>query len=127
MKQTKNEQRRTTQRSRGAGKKRKMSYRKKIVALQIGAITAAIFLLLMIGAVVLTKVLVGDAPHTQQASAQTKTEGENKPGNDEKIAKDQKPEDKEKENDVEKKEEKRKKKRMIKRNRNRKDCSLWKR
>ena len=46
-----------------------MSYRKKVVAFQIGAITLAIFLLLMVGAVILTKVFVGEANNSQTASA----------------------------------------------------------
>lgn len=59
--------------------KKKMSYRKKIVALQVGAITLAVFLLLMVGAVVLTKIFVGEPQNSQTMSSgsldeQTNTE-----------------------------------------------------
>ena len=59
--------------------KQKMSYRKKIVALQVGAITLAVFLLLMVGAVVLTKIFVGEPQNSQTMSSgsldeQTNTE-----------------------------------------------------
>ncbi|NCB92606.1 MAG: CapA family protein [Clostridia bacterium] len=47
-----------------------MSYRRKIVVFQIGAITLAIFLLLMIGAVVLTKIFASGSSGTKQANAQ---------------------------------------------------------
>ncbi|MBS6194733.1 MAG: CapA family protein [Clostridiales bacterium] len=53
-----------------------MSYRQKIVIFQIGAITLAVFLLLIVGAMVLTKVFVGDQPNAQQASAQAKSDAE---------------------------------------------------
>lgn len=49
--------------------KKKMSYRKKIVALQVGAITLAVFLLLMVGAVVLTKIFVGEPQNSQTMSS----------------------------------------------------------
>lgn len=97
MKQTRNEQRRTTERNRTAGrgkKNKKMSYRRKIVTLQIGAITLAVFLLLMIGAVALTKVFVGDGPTTQQTSANAKSEDKKKPGNEKEDAPDQKTDEK---------------------------------
>ena len=59
--------------------KKKMSCRKKIVALQVGAITLAVFLLLMVGAVVLTKIFVGEPQNSQTMSSgsldeQTNTE-----------------------------------------------------
>ena len=59
--------------------KKKMSYRKKIVALQVGAITLAVFLILMVGAVVLTKIFVGEPQNSQTMSSgsldeQTNTE-----------------------------------------------------
>lgn len=49
--------------------KKKMSYRKKIVALQVGAITLAVFLLLMVGAIVLTKIFVGEPQNSQTMSS----------------------------------------------------------
>lgn len=52
-----------------------MSYRRKVRAFQLGAITLAIFLLLIVGAVVLTKLLVGDPDNSQEANAGAKTEG----------------------------------------------------
>lgn len=55
-------------------RKKKMSYRKKIVMIQISAITLAIFLLLIVGAAVLTKLFVGEAQNSQEASAKAKTE-----------------------------------------------------
>lgn len=65
-----------------------MSYRKKVVMLQIGAITLAVFLMLMLGAVILTKIFVGDGPNTQEASSKPKTEEQQNPddGGDDSIA-----------------------------------------
>ena len=66
----KKRQQRSSDKNRGTKQRRKkMSYRKKVVAFQIGAITLAIFLLLMVGAVILTKVFVGEANNSQTASA----------------------------------------------------------
>lgn len=66
----KKRQQRSSDKNRGTKqRKKKMSYRKKVVAFQIGAITLAIFLLLMVGAVILTKVFVGEANNSQTASA----------------------------------------------------------
>lgn len=56
-------------------KSKKMSYRKKIVMFQIGAITLAIFLTLMIGAVVLTKIFVDENKNAETVNAKPKTEG----------------------------------------------------
>jgi hypothetical protein len=56
-------------------RKKKMSYRKKIVVFQISAITLAIFLMLMIGAVVLTKIFASGTEDSKQASAQAAAEG----------------------------------------------------
>ncbi len=53
-------------------KRKKMSYRRKVYMIQIGAVTCAIFLLLIVGAVILTKVIVGDSETTQQAMEQQK-------------------------------------------------------
>lgn len=65
----KKRQQRSSDKNRGTKQRRKkMSYRKKVVAFQIGAITLAIFLLLMVGAVILTKVFVGEANNSQTAS-----------------------------------------------------------
>ncbi|MGN1140974.1 MAG: CapA family protein [Oliverpabstia sp.] len=50
-------------------RRKKMSFRKKVVAFQIGAITLAIFLLLMVGAIILTKVFVGEANNSQTVSS----------------------------------------------------------
>lgn len=66
----KKRQQRPSNKKRGTKQRRKkMSYRKKVVAFQIGAITLAIFLLLMVGAVILTKVFVGEANNSQTAGA----------------------------------------------------------
>ena len=66
----KKRQQRSSDKNRGTKQRRKkMSYRKKVVAFQIGAITLAIFLLRMVGAVILTKVFVGEANNSQTASA----------------------------------------------------------
>lgn len=66
----KKRQQRSSDKNRGTKQRRKkMSYRKKVVAFQIGAITLAIFFLLMVGAVILTKVFVGEANNSQTASA----------------------------------------------------------
>ena len=58
MEEKKNMQRKRPDNRGGTARKKKnkkMSYRKKIVMFQIGAITLAIFLMLMIGAVILTR------------------------------------------------------------------------
>ena len=66
----KKRQQRPSNKKRGTKQRRKkMSYRKKVVAFQIGAITLAIFLLLMVGAVILTKVFVGEANNSHTAGA----------------------------------------------------------
>lgn len=51
-------------------KKKRMSYRKKIVMLQIGAISLAFFLLIFVGAAVLTKIFVGEADNSKTVSSQ---------------------------------------------------------
>lgn len=56
-------------------KSKKMSYRKKIVMFQIGAITLAIFLTLMIGAVVLTRIFVDENKSAETVNAKPATEG----------------------------------------------------
>lgn len=76
MEERKNTQRRRTEvpaRTRGKKKSKKMSYRKKVVMIQIGAITVAIFLLLMIGAVILTRLFV-DENGGEMQTADNKTE-----------------------------------------------------
>ena len=56
-------------------KSKKMSYRKKIVMFQIGAITLAIFLTLMIGAVMLTRIFVDENKSAETVNAKPATEG----------------------------------------------------
>lgn len=55
-------------------KSKKMSYRKKIVMFQIGAITLAIFLMLMIGAVILTRIFADENKNAETVNAKAKTE-----------------------------------------------------
>lgn len=68
--------------------KKKMSYRKKIVALQVGAITLAVFLLLMVGAVVLTKIFVGEPQNSQTMSSGSLDEQRNTEENNQEQATD---------------------------------------
>ena len=55
-------------------KSKKMSYRKKIVMFQIGAITLAIFLTLMIGAVMLTRIFVDENKSAETVNAKPRVE-----------------------------------------------------
>lgn len=57
-------------------KKKRMSYRRRIRMIQVGAVTFAVFLLLIVGAVILTKLFVGDSETTQQAIEQQKEEAQ---------------------------------------------------
>ncbi len=85
MEEKKNIQRRRPDNRGQTGRKnKKMSYRKKIVMFQIGAITLAIFLSLMIGAVILTRLF---ADGTQKAGAvSAQVEEQNKNGEEEQNA-----------------------------------------
>ena len=64
----KKRQRRTAGKS-NQKKKKKMSYRKKVQMIQLGAISIAILLLVLVGAFVLTKVFVGDRKSTRLNSS----------------------------------------------------------
>ena len=55
---------------RPVSKKRRKSYRQKVVAIQIAAITLAIFCLLIVAAVILTKVFATDRQGTSQTSGE---------------------------------------------------------
>lgn len=90
MEEKKNMQRKRPDNRGGTARKKKnkkMSYRKKIVMFQIGAITLAIFLMLMIGAVILTRLFADGNQKSEKVSAQMEeqnTEGkkdENLPEN----------------------------------------------
>lgn len=61
---------------RPVSKKRRKSYRQKVVAIQIAAITLAIFCLLIVAAVILTKVFVTDRQGTSQTSGEVLEEQE---------------------------------------------------
>lgn len=82
MEQKKGQKKSSGNRNSTKKRKKKMSYRKKIVIIQISAITLAIFLLLIVGAAVLTKIFVGEAQNSQEASANAKTEQDPVQGQD---------------------------------------------
>ena len=71
----KKRQRRTAGKS-NQKKKKKMSYRKKVQMIQLGAISMAVLLLVLVGAFVLTKVFVGKADNTGQTSTAAVSEKE---------------------------------------------------
>ena len=71
----KKRQRRTAGKS-NQKKKKKMSYRKKVQMIQLGAISMAILLLVLVGAFILTKVFVGKADNTGQTSTAAVSERE---------------------------------------------------
>lgn len=70
-------------RDRSEKRRKKMSYRKKIVAIQIGAISLAVLLMVLVGAVVLTKMFVGEAKNSQQSSQSAKQEKDGESGQQE--------------------------------------------
>ena len=67
-------------------KKKKMSYRKKVQMIQLGAISMAILLLVLVGAFVLTKAFVGKPDNTGQTN--TATVGEIEAGTEENMGMD---------------------------------------
>lgn len=81
MEQKKGQKRTSGNRRTTKKRKKKMSYRKKVVMIQIGAITLAVFLLLLVGAAALTKLFVGEPKNSQKASARV-TEQETDEGTD---------------------------------------------
>ena len=82
----KKRQRRTAGKS-NQKKKKKMSYRKKVQMIQLGAISIAILLLVLVGAFVLTKVFVGKADNTGQTS--TAAVGEKETATEETVGTDE--------------------------------------
>ena len=82
----KKRQRRTAGKS-NQKKKKKMSYRKKVQMIQLGAIGIAILLLVLVGAFVLTKVFVGKADNTGQTS--TAAVGEKETATEETVGTDE--------------------------------------
>ena len=82
----KKRQRRTAGKS-NQKKKKKMSYRKKVQMIQLGAISIAILLLVLVGAFILTKVFVGKADNTGQTS--TAAIGEKEMGAEETVGTDE--------------------------------------
>lgn len=65
-------------RKRKPGQRKRVSFQKKIVYTQIGAITLAVFLCLILGSMALTKVLKGEANNVQNAAAKAQKEQEEK-------------------------------------------------
>ena len=82
----KKRQRRTAGKS-NQKKKKKMSYRKKVQMIQLGAISIAILLLVLVGAFILTKVFVGKADNTGQTS--TAAVGEKETATEETVGTDE--------------------------------------
>lgn len=79
-------QRNTSEKRKAAArrKKKKMSYRRKIVAIQIGAITLAVFILLIVGAVALTKLFVGEPKNSQKSGNKAVAEADEGSGSQDK-------------------------------------------
>ena len=63
-------------RQRKRSRRRRLSHRQKIVYMQIGAITVAIFLALLVGAAALTKVLNRREVQTDQKNAKQEQQEE---------------------------------------------------